>query len=458
MLRPLAARRCTNVQADQPRARRRAARGGRPPARSAATSVGRIASDALPDLEVVAAVAGVGERQQRVGVVADEQARAHVHVQLVAQPIDRGRRRRRQDRAAVRAPPPGAAGRRRGRPARPATSVSTAGREPVGTRRQRESARAPRAGGTARRGPSPAACSSSLSATASSAVVRPSAGLGQQQQRSRCAAGSSRVVVEPWRSVAPWTPSTSSRGPRQPVGRGRSATRRGAEPLDPQLGLDRRDRRAHERQALRRRDLVAAGEVEDAEHGPGVGVVDRRRRAAPRRDLPGQVLGPEDLHRPVERERRARARWCRRSPRSSRRPARSASPRPSTRSRASPSTHSSWPAASLTATSRPASAALSTSSRRITGMPAASGCSSRICCERARRRAGSRRAPRSGSSPPRRLRRHDSRTTERTGPSTAPVERKASWASCSTRASASGSTPDGRANGVSGGPGGMGES
>ena len=43
------------------------------------------------------------------------------------------------------------------------------------------------------------------------------------------------------------------------------------------------------------------------------------------------------------------------------------------RSTESPSTHSSCPAASLTATSSPASAASSTSSRRITGIAMASG-------------------------------------------------------------------------------------
>ena len=53
------------------------------------------------------------------------------------------------------------------------------------------------------------------------------------------------------------------------------------------------------------------------------------------------------------------------------------------RSTGSPSTHSSCPAASLTATSKPASAASSTSRRRITGIPMASGCVARASANRA---------------------------------------------------------------------------
>jgi len=60
--------------------------------------------------------------------------------------------------------------------------------------------------------------------------------------------------------------------------------------------LDGARGRHDDRQAERVDDAEVAGQVDDAEHPPAVGIHDRRRRAGPALDGLGEVLGREDLH------------------------------------------------------------------------------------------------------------------------------------------------------------------
>lgn len=72
-----------------------------------------------------------------------------------------------------------------------------------------------------------------------------------------------------------------------------------------EVGLGGAGRRLHEGQAVRAGQIVAAGDVDRAEQAAGVRVVDRRGGAGPRLHRHGEVLGREDLHRMVDRDRDA---------------------------------------------------------------------------------------------------------------------------------------------------------
>ena len=69
------------------------------------------------------------------------------------------------------------------------------------------------------------------------------------------------------------------------------------QPVDPQLGLGCGHRGPDQGQGLRPGHLPTAGDVDHADHRAGVRLTDRGRRAAPRGDLPEQVLRPEELDR-----------------------------------------------------------------------------------------------------------------------------------------------------------------
>ena len=228
-------------------------------------------------------------------------------------------------------------------------------------------------------------------------------------------------------------------GRRGAVAGARSRRSSAGQPVQAQLALDRGDGRPHDREGPGGRDVVAAGQVERTQDGAGVRVVDGGRRAAPRGDRPGQVLGREDLHGLVQRQGGAGSvgagavlgppapstKWMR----SARR-----------RSCLGPSTQSRRPAASLTATSRPVSAASSTSSRRITGITWASGWLLRQHSSSASAISIGATA-RSGSRPPSRLRRQDCVTRGRSRRSASPVLKNRSCASLISRDSAEGSAP-----------------
>ncbi len=80
-----------------------------------------------------------------------------------------------------------------------------------------------------------------------------------------------------------------------------------AQPRDEELAFDRAGRGIHEQLRLRRDDLIAAGDVDDAEDAAGLGVVDRHGGARPRLHETIEVLGAADLHGAIECQRRARS-------------------------------------------------------------------------------------------------------------------------------------------------------
>jgi hypothetical protein len=61
----------------------------------------------------------------------------------------------------------------------------------------------------------------------------------------------------------------------------------------------------HEQLRLRRRDIRTPGHVDHSDQAPGLGIMDRRRRARPRLHEAIEVLGAVDLHRSTQRERGA---------------------------------------------------------------------------------------------------------------------------------------------------------
>ncbi len=81
------------------------------------------------------------------------------------------------------------------------------------------------------------------------------------------------------------------RGLRPPVEQGQSVLRRPGH-------------RPDERQGVRVREPVAAGEVHRAQHPARPRIPHRRRRAGPRVHPAAEVLGPEDLHGLAHRDRR----------------------------------------------------------------------------------------------------------------------------------------------------------
>ena len=266
-----------------------------------------------------------------------------------------------------RGPAAGAPGRGRCRPARAAGRAGSPTRSAPTRRRSRES--------SART--VTAAASPGWHSAASCAVVRPSPatrGLGEQQEQLGVPQRQLDRARTAGVSRARSRPRTSSRGAL----RGGGGTRRAGPrcsllaALPAQLRLDRGDRGPHQREHVRARDVVAAGDVDRAEQHPGHRVVHRRRRAAPRLDRTAEVLAAVDLDGVVDGERGAGGVGAD----DVLGPAGTLDEVHAGRLAAqpvSPSTHSIRPPASVTATIIWSSSASSTSSRRITGMTVASG-------------------------------------------------------------------------------------
>ena len=151
-----------------------------------------------------------------------------------------------------------------------------------------------------RRSSAPSPTGSTTARVPSGSIVWPS-----RASRSTHAPSQPRGVAASTRPSAATQRARAAPGRREPVDVAGDELGVAAPALARELQLRRARDGAHQRERVRVRGAERAREIDHAEDRAGHRIVDGRGRARPAVQQPVEVLGREDLHRVVERERRA---------------------------------------------------------------------------------------------------------------------------------------------------------